>query len=69
MAQYAAGGLFQWVSYGFCMEKSLLQQGNGKSIKKQADKEVGECWREGLAMFSMAEGLQTDIEEAFNRVK
>jgi hypothetical protein len=69
MAQYAAGGLFRWVSYGFCTEKSLLQQDNGKSIKEQADKEAGEHWREGLAMFSTAEGLQTDVEEAFNRAK
>jgi len=68
IAQYASGGLFRWVSYGFRSAKSLLKTNTGKLLKKQIDKLAGERWKEGLAMFSTLEGLQADAEGAFNTV-
>ena len=65
IAQYAAGGLFRWVAYGFCSAKSLLKSAAGKQLKKTIDKAAGVRWREGLAMFSTVGGLQADAEEAF----
>lgn len=69
IAQYAAGGLFRWVAYGFHSAKSLMETNAGKIIKKKLDKEAGERWREGLALFSTADGLRADVTEAFNTVK
>jgi len=69
IAQYAAGGLFRWVCYSFRSAKSLLKTNTGKLIKIQVDKEAGERWREGLAMFSTVNGLQADVEEAFHSVE
>jgi len=65
VAQYAAGGLFRWVAYGFQSAKSLLQTAAGERRKKKIDKKAGERWREGLAMFSTVGGLQADAEAAF----
>jgi hypothetical protein len=64
IAQYAAGGLFRWVAYGFRSAKSLLQTVAGTRLKKTIDKGAGERWREGLAMFSTVGGLQADVEGA-----
>jgi len=68
IAQYAAGGLFRWVAYGFRSAKSLIKTAAGKKLKKKFDKGTGERWREGLAMFSTLGGLQADAEAAFNIV-
>jgi hypothetical protein len=57
------------VNYGFRSAKSLLKMNASKLIKIQVDKEVGEHWREGLAMLSTVDGLQADVEEAFHSVK
>jgi hypothetical protein len=65
IAQYAAGGLFRWVAYGFRSAKTLLKTAAGKKLKKNIDKGAGERWREGLAMFSTVGGLQADAEDAF----
>ena len=65
IAQYAAGGLFRWVSYGFQSAKSLLKTAAGRQLKNKIDKDAGERWREGLAMFSTIGGLQADADEAF----
>ena len=69
IAQYAAGGIFRWVAYGFCSAKSLLKTNAGKLLKEQTDKEAGERWREGLGMFSTLDGLKADVEAVFNTVK
>jgi len=61
IAQYAAGGLFRWVAYGFRSAKSLLKTKAGQLLKNQIDKEAGERWKEGLAMFSTVKGLQEDL--------
>lgn len=63
ITQYAAGGLFQWVAYGFQSAKSLLKIVAGKRLKKEIDKGAGERWREGLGMFSTLGGLQADVED------
>jgi hypothetical protein len=68
IAQYAAGGLFRWVAYGFQSIKSLLKTETGKKFKKKIDKGAGDRWREGLGMFSTEEGLQADAEGVFNVV-
>ena len=65
IAQYAAGGLFRWVSYEFQSAKSLLKTAAGRQLKNKIDKDAGERWREGLAMFSTIGGLQADADEAF----
>jgi hypothetical protein len=65
IAQYAAGGLFRWVAYGFQSVKSLLKTKAGKKLKIKIDKGTGERWREGLAMFSTVGGLQADAEDVF----
>jgi len=65
IAQYAAGGLFRWVAYGFRSAKSFLKNAAGKRLKQQIDKGANERWKEGLAMFSTVGGLQADVEEAF----
>ena len=65
ITQYAAGGLFRWVSYGFQSAKSLLKTAAGRQLKNKIDKDAGERWREGLAMFSTIGGLQADADEAF----
>lgn len=65
IAQYAAGGLFRWVAYGFRSAKSLLKTKAGKLFKLEVDQAAGERWKEGLAMFSTAKGLQGDLAEAF----
>jgi len=69
IAQYAAGGLFRWVAYGFRSAKSLLKSNAGKALKQKIDKEAGERWREGLALFSTMDGLQADVAEAFTHVE
>ena len=65
ITQHTAGGLFRWVAYGFWSAKSLLKTAAGRQLKKKIDKDAGERWREGLAMFSTIGGLQADADEAF----
>lgn len=68
IAQYAAGGLFRWVAYGFQSAKSILKTKAGKRLKSTVDKGTGERWREGMEMFSTVGGLQADAEGVFNAV-
>jgi len=68
IAQYAAGGLFRWVAYGFRSVKFLLKTAAGTQLKNAIDKGAGVRWREGLAMFSTVGGLQADVEAAFDCV-
>jgi hypothetical protein len=66
IAQYASGGLFRWVAYGFRSVRSLLRTAAGKRLKHTFDKGAGVRWREGLAMFSTLEGLQGDATAAYD---
>jgi hypothetical protein len=65
IAQYAAGGLFRWVAYGFRSAKTLLKSAAGRRLKNTIDKAAGERWMEGLSLFSTAGGLQADAESEF----
>ena len=67
IAQYASGGLFRWVAYGFRAAKTLIQTETGRDIKKAIDMKAGERWRIGLDMFSKHSELAADIRAAFNR--
>jgi len=67
IAQYASGGLFRWVAYGFRSAKTLIQTEAGRELKKAIDMESGERWRIGLGMFSTDSELANDVRAAFNR--
>jgi len=67
IAQYASGGLFRWVAYGFKSAKALLKTAAGRSQKAQIDQEEGARWAEGIAMFSTADGLKGDLKSVFCR--
>ena len=67
IAQYASGGLFRWVAYGFRAAKTLTQTEAGRDIKKAIDMKAGKRWRIGLDMFSKHNELADDIRAAFNR--
>ncbi|KAJ6600899.1 hypothetical protein B0H10DRAFT_2082626 [Mycena sp. CBHHK59/15] len=60
MTQYAAGGLFRWVTYGFQSAKSLLSKKGGKEIRDQHDGAPGSRWEEALDMFSKYDDLVAD---------
>ncbi|KAJ6557128.1 hypothetical protein B0H10DRAFT_2121145 [Mycena sp. CBHHK59/15] len=57
MTQYAAGGLFRWVTYGFQSAKSLLSKKGGKEIRDQHDGAPGSRWEEALDMFFVADQI------------
>ncbi|KAJ7439022.1 hypothetical protein B0H11DRAFT_2254143 [Mycena galericulata] len=58
--QYAAGGLFRWVAYGYQSAKSLLATRGGKEAKDGFDGVPGERWRWALDLFSKYEELDGD---------
>jgi hypothetical protein len=66
ITQYAAGGLFRWVAYGFKSAKALMKTKAGQKKKALIDKEDGVRWKEGLAMFSKVDELQADVQAVFN---
>lgn len=67
LAQYAAGGLFRWVAYGFRSGTTLLKTAAGRREKEVFDKEEGVRWMGGLALFSKASELKADLEANFSR--
>lgn len=66
IAQYAAGGLFRWVAYGFRSAKSLLAGKYGAKIKNAIDLGDNIRWREGLDMFSKVEELELDLKAVYH---
>jgi hypothetical protein len=66
IAQYASGGLFRWVAYGFKSAKALLKTKAGRSHKAEIDQAEGARWAKGLAMFSTVGGLKEDLKSAFS---
>jgi hypothetical protein len=44
IAQYAAGGLFRWVAYGFQSVKSLMTSKAGRKQKQEIDIQAGNRW-------------------------
>ena len=65
IAQYASGGLFRWVAYGFKSAKALLMTKAGRLQKAEIDQAEGARWAEGLAMFSTVDGLKGDLKSVF----
>ncbi|KAJ7122023.1 hypothetical protein C8R43DRAFT_900074, partial [Mycena crocata] len=60
ITQYAAGGLFRWVKYGFKSAKQLLQETDGRRRKAVFDGADGQRAREGLDLFSRWDELVPD---------
>ncbi|KAJ3501968.1 hypothetical protein NMY22_g18745 [Coprinellus aureogranulatus] len=52
MTQFAAGGLFRWVSYGYQTSKSLSTTEKGRAFRDEVNGEEGRRWAEGIALFS-----------------
>ena len=57
--QYAAGGLFRWVRYGFQTWKSLEEQKDVVRIREELEARKTR-WQESLAKFSTIESLLND---------
>lgn len=60
MTQYAAGGLFRWVEYGFHSWKSLEKY--HPNIAASIKQERKELWRKRLELFSTPASLESDRE-------
>ena len=67
IAQYASGGLFRYVAYGFATAKYLLSTTAGKAKKAEIDMKAGERWKLGLDLFSKYSELATDVETVYQR--
>ena len=65
IAQYASGGLFRWVAYGFQGAKTLSQTVAGREGKEVIDMKAGERWKIGLNMFSKYHELAADVKAIF----
>ncbi|KAJ7127928.1 hypothetical protein C8R44DRAFT_616591, partial [Mycena epipterygia] len=67
ITQYAAGGLFRWVKYGFKTAKQLLAQKDGRQLKATLDGAPGERARWGLGLFSKVSDLAADHAATFGQ--
>ncbi|KAJ6600508.1 hypothetical protein DFH09DRAFT_1498180 [Mycena vulgaris] len=65
ITQYAAGGLFRYVKYGFKTAKQLLAQKGGRQMKAALDGAPGERASWGLGLYSKEDELVTDHATAF----
>ena len=66
IAQYAAGGLFRWVAYGFSTIKSLIATKVGHAHKAGVDMEEGERWKWGNELLSKYGELGADVENVYH---
>ncbi|KAJ7903260.1 hypothetical protein B0H13DRAFT_2512013 [Mycena leptocephala] len=66
ITQYAAGGLFRWVKYGFRTAKQVLAQG-GRTLKDALDGAPGKRHDDGLDLFSKVDGLAADHAACFGK--
>ncbi|KAJ6449872.1 hypothetical protein C8R45DRAFT_849421 [Mycena sanguinolenta] len=64
MTQYAAGGLFCYVKYGFKTTKQILAQ-SGRSLKQKLDGESEQRHNGGLELFSKVDELVMDHAACF----
>ena len=55
------------MAYRFRSAKTLLKTAAGRKEKEAFDKEEGERWMGGLALFSKASELKPDLEAVFSR--
>ncbi|KAF6747731.1 hypothetical protein DFP72DRAFT_821395, partial [Ephemerocybe angulata] len=60
MAQYAAGGLFRWVAYGFKAGTKLSSTGAGRAYKVAVDGTDDVRWNDGLGLYSKVASLGAD---------
>lgn len=67
ITQYAAGGLFRYVKYGFKTAKQLLAKAGGRQLKAKYDGAPGERARRGLGLFSKVDELAADHASVFGR--
>ncbi|KAJ7699405.1 hypothetical protein B0H16DRAFT_1349266 [Mycena metata] len=67
ITQYAAGGLFRYVKYGFRTVKQLLKQKGGQGLKAAYDGAPGERHAAGLDLFSKVDELAADHAACFGR--
>ncbi|KAJ6629017.1 hypothetical protein B0H10DRAFT_2252346 [Mycena sp. CBHHK59/15] len=68
ITQYAAGGLFRYVKYGFKTAKQLLAQNSGRQLKAEIDGSPGEQARWGLGLFSKMDDLAADHAASFGHM-
>ncbi|KAF7346870.1 hypothetical protein MVEN_01438900 [Mycena venus] len=67
ITQFAAGGLFRWVAYGFKTAQSLLAQAGGKALRDAFDGMPGSRWKWALDLFSKVDELEADRAAVFGR--
>ncbi|KAJ7133265.1 hypothetical protein C8R44DRAFT_611454, partial [Mycena epipterygia] len=65
ITQYAAGGLFRWVEYGFQSAKSLLATPGGKEQREVIDGVPGSRWQWAMGLFSKYDELAADRAAVF----
>ncbi|KAJ7022251.1 hypothetical protein C8F04DRAFT_971732, partial [Mycena alexandri] len=65
ITQFAAGGLFRWVEYGFQTAKSLLAQAGGQAKRDAFDGVPGSRWQWALDLFSKVDELAADRSLVF----
>ncbi|KAF7797134.1 hypothetical protein EIP86_008326 [Pleurotus ostreatoroseus] len=65
MTQYAAGGLFRWVEYGFQTERSLMESGSAHSVKVAGERATR--WEQTVSLYSEYQSLGEDRRAVFGR--
>ncbi|KAJ7029476.1 hypothetical protein C8F04DRAFT_1264932 [Mycena alexandri] len=65
ITQFAAGGLFCWVEYGFQTAKSLLAQAGGQVERDAFDGVPGSRWQWALSLFSKVDELAANCSLVF----
>ncbi|KAJ7763833.1 hypothetical protein B0H16DRAFT_1311021 [Mycena metata] len=65
ITQYAAGGLFRWVKYGFQTAKQLLARKGGRGMKAELDGAAGQRHEAGVNLFSKLSELAADHVATF----
>ncbi|KAJ6524637.1 hypothetical protein DFH09DRAFT_1286332 [Mycena vulgaris] len=64
LTQYAAGGLFRWIKYGFRSAKSVLACAGGADLVASFDGVPGSRWEWAMNLFSKPEELEGDRRAA-----
>ncbi|KAG6849818.1 hypothetical protein H0H93_004767 [Arthromyces matolae] len=67
--QYAAGGLFRWVAYGFKTIRDALGGKHGRAAKEDRqryDLAEGVRWNDGICLFSTPASIDSDRRNAFS---
>lgn len=67
LAQYCAGGLLRWVSYGFRTAADLLKSEGGAEAKAAIDGEGDSRWKWAVGLFSKLDELSADHRKVASR--